>query len=675
MKNIRIAILLAVIVGVSFWVGSRYGGTQPGGSGTQNEREILYYVDPMTPGFRSDSPGTAPCGMPLEPVYADSDGTQASLPEGAIRVNPQRQQLIGVKLATVNQQLLTHTLRLYGQVVPDETRVFRINAAVDSWVRELSNVTTGSFVKKDQILAEVLSPSYYNAQVTYLLALNNMDRIKEQLGGELRHQQGEMANNSIRVSVQALQNLGITDAQVKELSRTRKARPYLQVRSPVSGFVLNRNITLNQWFKAAEEFYTIADIDKVWVYADVYENEARYLPPGTPVKVKHTQLGKTFDATVSEVLPLFDPVSKTLKVRMDIDNADFELRPDMFVDVEIPITMPSSLYVSADAIINTGMKEIIYVDAGDGVLEPRHIETGHRLGRWVEIVDGLMPGEKIVESGNFLVDSESRMRTAGNRPEGKTTKDLVCGMTVDQQAATDAGRILIIGDKTYYFCSAGCMADFHEDPESYLAGEHKSYDNMNENGQQKSDEPDDSTMATDLVCGMKVDTYRAELARSFVTIDETTYYFCSKACMLDFVSNFKKYAKNRQPVGQEIESADMSKMIDDHEKKMAPTHASKMDQPQPKVSYKPTKDVGKQSLSNPGVIDWDETYNKNNDVSQDWPKGWGEFPGAKYLGTKDNKQAASNSEDNNTAQHNDTTEKNPPDKDHMSSEDMKGHSH
>ena len=125
---------------------------------------------------------------------------------------------------------MTYTLRLYGKVVPDETRTYRVNSSTDCWIRELSDVTTGSIVTKNQILAEALSPAYYNAQVTYLISLDNIDRIKQQLGGQLRHQQGDLANNQIRVAVQALQNLGITDAQTEEFANTRQARPYLQVR-------------------------------------------------------------------------------------------------------------------------------------------------------------------------------------------------------------------------------------------------------------------------------------------------------------------------------------------------------------------------------------------------------------------------------------------------------------
>lgn len=419
MRKFIIVCIILFVAGLSFWAGGRYGNWPSAGSGASDKREVLYYTDPMTPGFRSDKPGVAPCGMPLEPVYANEEqaegGTAVNgqdLPPGAVKISPDRQQLIGVKTSVLEPGPMTYTLRLYGQVVPDETMIYRVNSSTDCWIRELSDVTTGSIVEKHQILAEALSPAYYNAQVTYLIALGNIDRIRQQLGGQLRHQQADLANNQVRVAVQALQNLGVTDAQTEELANTRRARPFLQVRAPSQGLVLSRKLTLNQWFKASDEFYTIADISRVWVYADVYENEARHLGPGMAIEVRHDQLGKTFQAKVGEVLPLFDPIAKTLKVQLVVDNPRYELRPDMFVDVEIPITMPACLNVPADAVIDSGARAIVYVDMGNGFFEPRRVETGWRLGRRIEITGGLAAGEKIIVSGNFLIDSESRMKTA-----------------------------------------------------------------------------------------------------------------------------------------------------------------------------------------------------------------------------------------------------------------------
>jgi len=494
MRKIVFTVLIIVIAALAFIAGDRYGKDQTSGSAIETERRILYYTDPMNPGFRSEKPGTAPCGMPLEPVYGEvgANGeqiiTSGGPPQapGAVTINPARQQLIGVQVDPVEIKPMTYTLRLYGRIVPDETKIFRTNASTDSWVRELSDVTTGSIVGKDQLLAKVLAPAFYNAQVTYLVAMDNLDRIQKQLGPEIRHQQTYLADNQIRLAVQALQNLGIPDAQIEELANTRESQPLLQVRSPTNGVVLNRNITLYQWFKAGEEFYEIADLNRVWVYADVYEDEARYLWPGMEVKVQHEQMGKSFAAHVSHVLPLFDPVAKTLKVRIDVDNPRYELRPDMFVDVEIPITMPPSLHVMADAVIDSGSQKIVYVETENSSFEPRIVETGWRLGRQIEITKGLMPEEKVIVSGNFLIDSESRMKTAAGGVIPTMSKDPVCGMFVNEEYARLTGKTATYGDETYYFCMDKCRDEFAKEPEKYAEqkaseGEHEHHADMKTN--------------------------------------------------------------------------------------------------------------------------------------------------------------------------------------------------
>ena len=167
------------------------------------------------------------------------------------------------------------------------------------------------------------------------------------------------------------------------------------------------------------------------------------------------------------MLPLFDPVAKTLKVRLEVANPRYDLRPDMFVDVEIPITLPLSLHVPADAVVDSGTMQVVYVDSGNSTFEPRRVETGWRLGRRIEITSGLMPGEKVVVAGNFLVDSESRMKSAAAGMHGPTSKDPVCGMYVDEEAAKMSGNTGAYADKTYYFCKAQCKESFAKEPERY----------------------------------------------------------------------------------------------------------------------------------------------------------------------------------------------------------------
>ena len=583
MSKIFTTILIIVIAALAFIAGDRLGKDQTGSTVTKEiERKVIYYTDLMNPGFRSEKPGTAPCGMPLEPVYAEvgADGkqviTSGGPPQspGAVTVNPARQQLIGVRISPADVAPMTYILRLYGRIVPDETKIFRVNASTDSWVRELSDITTGSIVGTDQLLAQVLAPAFYNAQVTYLVAMDNLDRIREQLGDEVRHQQSMLADNQIRMAVQNLQNLGITDAQVEQLANKRQAQPYLQVRSPVDGVVLNRNITLFQWFKAGEEFYEIADLGRVWVYADVYEDEATFLKPGMAVKVRHEQSGRTFAAKISRVLPLFDPVAKTLRVRIDVDNPRYDLRPDMFVDVEIPITMPPSLHVPADAVIDSGTRKIVYIDTGNSTFEPRVVETGWRLGRRVEITKGLMPGEKVIVSGNFLVDSESRMKTAAGSITQAMSRDPVCGMYVNEEYARLTGKTAAYGEKTYYFCMDECRDSFAKEPEKYA----------------RPDESDGEPEMTG-----------AGHEHSAMKMDEKSW--------LEMLAPGKG------------------------------THAIEKIGTYPGQEMKRT--IGKPKGSGE-VIDWDGP-DPDEGSPREW-HGWGKFPGSRYLGIPDEEKMASEPE-------------------------------
>jgi YHS domain-containing protein len=176
---------------------------------------------------------------------------------------------------------------------------------------------------------------------------------------------------------------------------------------------------------------------------------------------------KTLAARVSEVLPQFDPATRTLKVRLEADNPGYLLRPDMFVDVELPISFPPTIAVPVDAVLDSGPKKTVFVERGEGFFEPREVETGWRFEDRVQIVKGLATGERIVIAGNFLIGSESRLKEAAAGMYAPV-KDLVCGMEVDQGKAEAAGKKSQYGGKTYYFCSDQCKRKFDADPDSYL---------------------------------------------------------------------------------------------------------------------------------------------------------------------------------------------------------------
>ena len=403
-----ISLLLAVLLG--FFLGQGHSQRK---SSVHSARRVLYYVDPMHPAYKSDKPGVAPdCGMQLVPVYADEAGkaivpATAQTAPGTLRIDSYKQQLLGIRVATVEKTSGTRALRIPGRVTADETRVYRVNAGVDGFVRETHEDTVGSHVEKDQRLASIYSPEFLAATGAYLSAGDGPHGSNAREGAG-----GTQTLSAVQNWANRLRSLGISDAQIKELDLTRKVPEDVYVVSPVNGFVLARNISAGEKFERRMEFYRIADLSHVWIVADLFGSEAQYFHPAAVARITLPDQKRTVSARVSNILPQIDPGTRALKLRLEAENRDLALRPDMFVHVDLTVQVPSGLSVPADAVLDAGLSKQVFVDRGNGIFEPRQVDTGERFGDRVQILSGLAEGEKVVDSGTFLVDSESRLRMA-----------------------------------------------------------------------------------------------------------------------------------------------------------------------------------------------------------------------------------------------------------------------
>jgi Cu(I)/Ag(I) efflux system membrane fusion protein len=505
MSKAKTPVFLLVLAVASFLAGSLYHQRVHPPTSAKAERKILYYVDPMHPAYKADKPGIAPdCGMQLEPVYADGGspgeardgGAPPSLAPGTVQVSPDKQQLIGVRIGQVERMSGSRVLRALGRIALDETRVSGLSAAVDGWIRNAQPLVAGSIVGKDEVLATFYSRDVLTAQQTYLNTLNTVDQFKndKEPSDQLKFNQAKL-----QAAKDNLEFLGVGETQVREIARTRQIAGDIELRSPVAGMVTARNVFPGLRFERGKELFRIAELAHVWILADVFGDEAQYFRPGTAARVTLPHQQRTFQAQVSEALPQFDPATRTLKIRLEADNPDYELRPDMFVSVELSVRMPPGLSVPADAVLDSGTQKRVFVDRGNGFFEPRTVETGWRFGDRVEIVKGLTPGERVLISGTFLVDSESQLKLAAagisssagsvpqqhtadasglrqearemKRPQGMagSPKDPTCGMEVDPAKAKASGNVLVYRGTTYYFCSSGCKDKFQRDPQRYLA--------------------------------------------------------------------------------------------------------------------------------------------------------------------------------------------------------------
>jgi membrane fusion protein, copper/silver efflux system len=490
MRTRLLAIGLVALVPLAFLAG-RWTGRPADDRTDAAGRRILYYVDPMNPSFRSSEPGIAPCGMPLEPVYADSaPGATGEATSGAVAVRPDRQRLVGIRVAAVSRSAGADKLRLLGKVAVDEGRLYRLFSVTGGWVREVGAATTGSVVRKGDVLAAYYAPETATPQQNLIYQFETLAKVRTTGSNPFDNLQGgdqqAAYERNVRTGRQALLNLGMSPEQVEEVLVSRKVAPLVEIRSPAAGVVLSRNVSNGQRFEPGAELYTIADLGRVWVLADVSERDATALTPGTRLTVMQPGTGRTRPARVSSVPPWFDASTRTLKVRLEVDNPGYVLRPDMFVDVEMPVEAAAAIAVPKEAVLDSGTRRVVYVEASPGVFEPRRVEIGQRLGDRVEILSGLNEGDRVVVSGNFLLDSESRMRAAGSEetsagerhahgaapsaPEATAAAHLdpICGMTVDPAEAKAAGRVSIYGGRTYYFCNPACKRTFDADPAAHV---------------------------------------------------------------------------------------------------------------------------------------------------------------------------------------------------------------
>ncbi len=495
MKKILIAVVIVLLMVASYVAGRRHTATHT--AIAPSARPVLYWVDPMHPDYKSDHAGIAPdCGMELEPVYAENiSATVSASPvmAGVVSIDSEKQQLYGIRVAAVEKSSGTENMRVLGRVMPEDTRVYRINSGMEGVVRETQNDSVGELVKKDQKLAAYYGGDALAVASGFLAATAGVNGSNGKDGARTMPFPGAVAKqgqSSVQGYADRLRNLGMSDAQIQEMSENRQLPDSIQVVSPVDGFILSRTISPGQHFERATEFYQIADLSKVWIVADILGSEAQRFRPGTAARVFLSGQGKSFTARVSNVLPQVDPSTRTLKLRLEADNPGFALRPDMFVDVELPVSVPAGLSIPVDSVIDSGRQQRVFVEKSKGVFEPRDVQLGWRLGDRVQVVDGLKEGDRVVSAGTFLVDSESRLKLGQPAPKepkhesippnpngGKSTsvkaqvqvKDASCGMMIDPQEAKAAGRTVTHGNETFYFCSDKCKRKFLEQAEQHLA--------------------------------------------------------------------------------------------------------------------------------------------------------------------------------------------------------------
>jgi membrane fusion protein, copper/silver efflux system len=399
-------------LGIAGMLGAAYVGGRSSRPYTVREADVgqvLYYVDPMHPAYRSDRPGKAPdCGMDLVPVYAGSRSVQSQpMRPGNTRLTADQEQAVRLQTETVQTAPGTHGVHTAGRVTPDEALTYGVSAGVDGWVRRVFSDRTGTQVKRGEALAAFFSKDISAPQQAYVYALESYERLKQTPSPPADSR--DLVTQQLATARDNLQFLGMGEAQIEELGRIRGEVFDINLTAPADGQIVERHVAVGQRFMKGELLYRIANLERVWVLADIYPGDAVLLGTFGRARVRMEGL-PALQAKVATAPPQFDEQGRAGRLRLEVNNPHGSLVPGMIVNVDLDVPARPAITVDANAVIDSGTTKRVFVALGDGQYEPREVETGWQQGDRVEIRGGLKAGERVVTTGAFLLDSESRIK-------------------------------------------------------------------------------------------------------------------------------------------------------------------------------------------------------------------------------------------------------------------------
>ena len=363
-----------------------------------DEGEILYWVAPMDANYRRDKPGKSPMGMDLVPVYADAGESDGS----SVNIAPEVVQNLGIRTATAERSRLWRGIDTVGYVDYDESKVSHIHLRTEGWIENLTVQSEGERVSRGDRLFDLYSPELVNAQEEFIQALN--------VGNK----------GLIGASRDRLKALGIPGSHVKQLEKHRKASQNIPVYAPQDGVVFSLSVREGMFIKPATRVMSLADLSSVWLLAEIFESQADWVKVGQPADVNLSFLpGRTWEGKVEYIYPSLDPKTRTLKARLRFDNPDEALKPNMYANVRIyGGAKEDVIVIPVEALIRTGRESRVIIALGEGRFASRIVTAGIESGDWVEILAGIEPGDEVVTSGQFLIDSEASLKASMTRMQG-----------------------------------------------------------------------------------------------------------------------------------------------------------------------------------------------------------------------------------------------------------------
>ena len=326
-----------------------------------------------------------------------------------VQLSPERMQSIGIRLEKAAFQNVTNEIRASGNVEINERQVAYVQTRFPGWVRQVYADASYQFVRKGQPLFTIYSPDLVTTQQEYLLAKKNAEAVQSSSVGDV----SSGARNLLLAARQRLEQWEVPASEIQKLESTGKPVTDLTFDSPVTGYITERNALPNMYVQPETKLYTVADLSTVWVYANVFQTDLGMIKPGNRVAVTvDAYPGRTFSGRVSEILPQVDANTRTARVRIVMPNPGLKLMPGMFVNVSLKIPLGKQLVVPASAVLNAGLRQVVFVSRGEGNFEPREVQTAEHAGDKAVVTKGLKAGETVVSSANFLIDSESQLQAA-----------------------------------------------------------------------------------------------------------------------------------------------------------------------------------------------------------------------------------------------------------------------
>ena len=371
------------------------------------ERTALFYRNPMNPEITSPVPAQDEMGMDYLPVYADEE--TAALP-GTVKIDPVMVQDMGVRTKAAQRATLARSIRTSGRVTVDEERLLRLHPKYDGWVEELFVHNTGDAVRKGDMLLSIYSPQLVTSEEEYLLALENAEQLKDSPFADVR----EGAQSLLVSSEQRLRLLDIPEHQIAQLKEKREIFKAVHIHAPQGGIVMSIGAREGERIQPSTELYLIADLSRVWVMVDLYEDDMPWVREGDRAGLQVAGIpGRTFSGKLTRLYPYLDAKTRTLKARLEFANPDLQLKPDMFGRVTVQADRQvEAIAVPSEAIVRTGTQEQVFVQRAPGQYEPRVVIVGVAANGQTQIVSGLNEGEIVVTSAQFLIDSESKLKEA-----------------------------------------------------------------------------------------------------------------------------------------------------------------------------------------------------------------------------------------------------------------------